>query len=76
MRAILQIEQHDINEQLLQTIKQLLAQNSEILLQPAVKLEAFDSSQSVAEVMQALSGENYSAEFLNDIEKGLKTSTV
>jgi len=76
MRAILQINQHDINEMLLQTIKQLLLQNSEILIQSAVHLEEFDATKSVDEVMQALSAQGHNAAFLKDIEKGLKNSSV
>jgi len=76
MRAILQINQHDINEMLLQTIKQLLLQNSEILIQSAVHLEEFDATKSVDEVMQALSAQGHNAAFLQDIEKGLKSSSV
>lgn len=76
MRAILQINQHDINEMLLQTIKQLLLQNSEILIQSAVHLEEFDATKSVNEVMQALSAQGHNAAFLQDIEKGLKSSSV
>jgi hypothetical protein len=76
MRAILQINQHDINEMLLQTIKQLLLQNSEILIQSAVHLEEFDATKSVDDVMQALSAQGHNAAFLQDIEKGLKSSSV
>jgi hypothetical protein len=36
MRTILQINQQDINEQLLQTIRMLMLQDSEILIQPFV----------------------------------------
>jgi len=76
MRAILQINQHDVNEMLLQTIKQLLLQNSEILIQSAVHLEEFDATKSVNEVMQALSAQGHNVAFLKDIEKGLKSSSV
>jgi hypothetical protein len=76
MRAILQINQHDVNEMLLQTIKQLLLQNSEILIQSAVHLEEYDATKSVDEVMQALSAQGHNAAFLQDIEKGLKSSSV
>ncbi len=76
MRAILQINQHDINEMLLQTIRQLLLQNSEILIQSAVHLEEFDATKSVDDVMQALSAQGHNAAFLQDIEKGLKGSSV
>lgn len=37
MRTILQINPHDINEQLLQVIKSLMLPNNEILIQPMVK---------------------------------------
>jgi hypothetical protein len=76
MKAILQISQHDINDRLLQTIKQLLLQNSEILIQPVTHLEEYDATKSVDEVMQALSVQGYNASFLQDIEKGLKNSSV
>jgi hypothetical protein len=76
MRTILQINPHDINEMLLQTIKQLLLQNSEILIQSAVHLEEFDATKSVDDVMQALSAQGHNAAFLKDIEKGLKSSSV
>jgi tRNA G26 N,N-dimethylase Trm1 len=76
MRTILQINQQDINEQLLQTIKMLMLQNSEILIQPFVDLEEYDSSQSIENVMQALKATGYNAALCADIEQGLKTSTV
>ena len=76
MRTILQINQQDVNELLLQTIRQLMLQNSEILIQPLVKLEEYDTTQNVTEVMQALSDENYHVDFLKDIEKGLKSSSI
>lgn len=76
MRTILQINPQDINEKLLQTIKMLMLQNSEILIQPFVDLEEYDRSQSIENVIQALKKTGYNADFLNDIEQGLKTSTV
>ena len=76
MRAILQIDQNDINDLLLQTIKQLLRQNSEILIQPSVNLEEYNASQSLGEVMQALSNEGHNINFLSDLEKGFKSSSL
>jgi len=76
MRTILQINQQDINEQLLQTIRILMLQNSEILIQPFVDLEEYDRSQSIENVMQALKETGYNANFCADIEQGLKTSTA
>lgn len=76
MRTILQINQQDINEKLLQTIRLLMLQNSEILIQSFVDLEEYDCSQSIENVMQDLKKTGYNADFLNDVEQGLKTSTV
>ncbi len=76
MRTILQINQHDINEKLLQTIKILMLQNNEILIQPFVDLEEYDGSQSIESVMQNLKETGYNAAFCADVEQGLKTSTV
>jgi hypothetical protein len=75
MRTILQVNQQDINEKLLQTIKMLLLQNGEVLIQPFVDLEEYDSSQAIENVMQALKEAGYNAAFCAEIE-GLKTSTV
>jgi len=76
MRTILQVNQQDINEKLLQTIKMLVSQNGEVLIQPFVDLEEYDSNQSIENVMQALKEAGYNAAFCTEIEQGLKTSTV
>ena len=76
MRTILQINQQDINEKLLQTIKVLMLQNSEILIQPFVEFEEYDPSQSIENVMQTLKETGYNAAFCAEIEQGLKSSTV
>lgn len=76
MRTILQVNQQDINEKLLQTIKMLMSQNGEVLIQPFVDLEEYDPSQSIENVMQALKEAGYNSDFCADIEQGLKTSTV
>jgi tRNA G26 N,N-dimethylase Trm1 len=76
MRTILQVNQHDINEQLLQTIKMLMLQNGEILIQPWVDLEEYNANQPIENVMQTLKETGYNANFLHDIEQGLKTSSV
>jgi hypothetical protein len=76
MRTILQINQQDINEKLLQTIKVLMLQNSEILIQSFVELEEYDPGQSIENVMQTLKETGYNAAFCAEIEQGLKSSTV
>jgi hypothetical protein len=39
-------------------------------------LEEYDDSQSIAEVMSALKKTGYNTDFLNDVQQGLKTSSV
>lgn len=76
MRTILQVNPQDINENFLQTLKMLIRQNGEILIQPLVELEEYDPNQPIKNITQALKKTGYNNEFLNDIEQGLKTSSV
>ena len=76
MRAILQLHDNDINDKLLQTIKLLLTQHTEILIQPFCDLEEYDKTQPIEAVLQSLSSAGYSNAFLDDMEKGLKSSSV
>jgi len=74
MQAQLILEPNEVNHEL---IKTLLDKNIDILIKKKViVLEAYDTEISVDKVMEEFSKQDYSAEFLAELEQGLQTSSA
>jgi hypothetical protein len=77
MQVVLHVAMDEINQELLELLKTLLSHNAEIIIRnDVVQLEEYDRSTSLEQVMQEFSRLDYSPEFLADLERGLKTSSV
>ena len=76
MQAILNIKANEVDDRLLNVIKELLSRNVEIVIKKFVELEEFDKSLSLDNVMQEFEKANYSEEFLRDLKVGFETSEV
>ncbi len=77
MQVIFNISENEVNHELFDVIKTLLSRNAEIVIRKeAIQLEEFNQDMPLEQVMQALSNENYSGDFLSDIALDLKTSSV
>ncbi len=77
MQAILNIKPSEIDDNLLNIIRELLLKNVEIVIRKEViKLEEYDKSIPLEKVMADFSETDYSKEFLNDLKEGFETSTV
>ena len=74
MQAQLILEPNEVNHEL---IKTLLDKNIDILIKKKViALEAYDTEIPVDKVMEEFSKQDYSAEFLAELEQGLQTSSA
>ncbi|MBF0099625.1 MAG: hypothetical protein HQK77_01825 [Desulfobacterales bacterium] len=77
MRAILNVTPFEINDNLLTIIKELLLRNVEIIIRKEImKLEEFDNSISLNNLIGEFSEAGYSEEFLQDLKEGFETSSV
>lgn len=76
MQAILNIKSNEIDDRLLNVIKELLSRNVEIVIKKFVELEEFDKSLSLDSVMREFEKANYSEEFLRDLKTGFETSEI
>jgi hypothetical protein len=77
MRVILNVAVNEINHELIELIKILVSRNAEIVIRKEiVMLEEYDQNLSLEKVMQELSSQNYHPDFLADLEKGLKNSSI
>ena len=77
MRVELNLAINDIDQELIELIKTLLKRNAEVVIKKqSVALEEYNADVPLDTVMQELAGENYSADFLADLEQGLKKSSV
>lgn len=77
MQAILNVKLNEIDDNLINIIKDLLSKDVEIVIRKDfVKLEEFNKSMSLEKVMGDLSETGYSKEFLNDLKDGFESSTV
>lgn len=75
MQAILKIKSNEIDDRLLNIIKELLSKNIEIVIKKQlVELEEFDKTLSLDEINQEFEKVGYSQEFLNDLKIGFATS--
>jgi hypothetical protein len=77
MQVTLNVTLTEIDNNLLNLIRNLLSQNAEIILRKVpVKLEEFDKSLPLNQVMQEIAQAGYNQAFLADLQAGLATSTV
>ena len=78
MQTILKINSKDLNNNFLQVIKSLFRIDIDeiIIKKDKIELEEFDSNLSLNEVTNALKKQNYSRDFVKNIEEGLKNSSV
>jgi len=77
MRAILNVKLNEIDSSLLRIIEELLLKDAEVVIRKeSVRLEEYDKSIPLDEVMDAFEEGDYSKAFLKDLKEGLKTSTV
>ncbi len=77
MQAILNIELNEIDDRLLNVIKELLSRNIEVVIKKEkLELERFDKSLPLDEVMREFSKVGYSENFLSDLKTGFETSEI
>ena len=77
MQAVLNIKPNEIDDRLLNVIKELLSRNIEIVIKKQfVELEEFDKTLSLDEVVREFGKVGYSQEFLNDLKAGFETSKI
>ena len=75
MQAILNIKPNEIDDRLLNVIKELLSKNIEIVIKKQlVQLEEFNKTLSLDEINREFEKVSYSQEFLNDLKAGFETS--
>lgn len=77
MRVELNLTVNEIDQELIELLKTLLQRNAEVVMkkQP-LTLEEYPADTPLDKVVDALAGKNYTAEFLVDLEQGLKKSSV
>ncbi len=76
MQAILNVKSTEIDDKLLNVIKELLSRNVEIVIKKTVELEEYDKSISLDNVMREFGEAGYSEEFLRDLKAGFETSEI
>ena len=77
MQAILNININEVDDRLLNVIKELLSRNVEVIIKKeAIKFEPFDKSIPLDQVMREFEEVGYSREFLNDLKAGLEASDI
>ena len=76
MQAVLNVKSTEIDDKLLNVIKELLSRNVEIVIKKIVELEEYDKNISLDEVMREFGEVGYSAEFLGDLKAGFETSEI
>ncbi len=76
MQAVLNVKTTDINDNLLNVIKELLSRDVEIVIKKTVELEEFDERNSLDDIMRKFGEVGYSGEFLKDLKAGFETSEI
>lgn len=77
MQAILNINPNEIDDHLMNIIKELISRNVEVVIKKeAIKFEQFDNSIPLDEVMRELESVGYSEDFLKDLRAGFETSDI
>jgi hypothetical protein len=75
MQVALNINQDELNQDFLSLIKQLFKKDNideVIIKKEKITFEEFDTSIPIDKVLSDISKAGYSAEFVNDLESGLK----
>ncbi len=78
MKAVLEIGINDLNLRLIDVLTALFKQNvSEVVIRKGeVKLEEFDKTQSIENVLHSLKTAGHNDLLLSEIEQGLQNSSV
>jgi hypothetical protein len=77
MRVELNLSINEIDQEFIELLKTLLKRNAEVVIkQQVVALDEYPADTPLDKVMAELSGTEYNAEFLADLEQGLKKSSV
>ena len=77
MQAILNVKEADINNNLLNIIKELFLKNIEVIIRrESIQLEEFDKNLPLDSVIKEFAEAGYSKEFLKDLKEGFETSTA
>ncbi|MDM8544822.1 hypothetical protein QUF90_27460 [Desulfococcaceae bacterium HSG9] len=77
MQAILNVKISEMDESLLDIIKELLSRNVEIVIRrEAFELEEYDKNLPLGNVMKNFEKAGYSVPFLKDLKEGFETSTI
>ena len=78
MKAVLELNLNELNENLLEMVRSMFQKNiTEIVLKPkAIKLEEFDKSLSINEVINSLQENGHNAEFIAEIKDGLENASI
>lgn len=78
MKAVLEIDSNDLNSHLIDVLNSLFQQDiSEITLKKStLKLEEFDKTLRLDEVLSKLKENGHNDLFLNDIELGFRESSI
>ncbi len=78
MKAVLEIDVNDLNTHLLEVLTALFQQNvTEVVIRKStIILEEYDKSSKIEYIIQSLKDYGHNALLLNDIENGLKNSSV
>ncbi len=76
MQAILNIKPNEIDDRLLNIIRELLSRNVEIVIKKTIEFEEYDKSISLDEVLSEFAKVGYSENFLSDLKAGFETSEI
>ena len=78
MKAVLEINLNELNENLLEMLRSLFQKNvTEIILKPhSISLEEFDKSLSIDEVISSLQKSGHNTEFIAEIKEGFESSSI
>ena len=78
MKAVLEVNVNELNANFLKMVRNMFEKNvTEIVLKPhAIKLDEFDKSMPMNDVITSLQDAGHSAEFLAEIKDGLEDSSI
>jgi len=78
MKAVIEIGMNDLNLRLVEIINALFKQNvNEVVIRKnEMKLEEFDNSLDISDIVFSLKESGYNDLLIKDIEEGLKNSSI
>jgi len=78
MKAVIEIGMNDLNIRLIEIINALFKQNvNEVVIRKnEMKLEEFDNSLDISDIVFSLKESGYNDLLIKDIEEGLKNSSI